>query len=442
MKKIVIIVLVVIFGLACFGRRCSASAEGEEYPVPTFDLTTSVPTEEPIEPPEIIFETPPVLMSPGYGNQVGWRQYARQKVSGTPGSYLYTWSNGSVTTFVPSYSLVNWSSVMSLGEPLDDSYSDFGLNRGSYHFQAYMIYRTEQVPVGSSIVYSVQLPGASLTYPDSNLTVYGYTIECQLLLTFMDGSVSSVVQEVSLTELSNGFEIGYENNNTSSTIRRSDVFLSIDVHEDSEPEKDTLLMFRSDSGFRLTETVLDSPWEVQQESLIDKLNDFIYGLIFPTSEQMVVLIERETVEAEESSGGLSYGKQVLFRILELITQTADPVVAPTLEIPALSLNLNGENVKYFHGYTFDFGSIPGSIWTYAKMGTSILLVGAFVVLLWNQWSKFLSLNLSGGHRTMENEILEKNEIDREYYYDYKRWKNEKVTGRTWRDHEKRRPKRR
>lgn len=394
-KRIFVIVLLFILLGSFVIQRCS---KAEEYPVPTFNIPEPSPTEEPI--PEPIFEEgspPPIVNSPPYNTRIAYRQYEWIKVKGSPGSYLYTY-NGKVGSTAPSFINLAWSENMSIGKSLYYEKAAIHYLRGGYTYDFQLRYRQEQVPPGYMLSFYFQDPkfwfDSVVDGPSGEEISVPLQAQIYITVGFSDGSKSTEFRAYDLSQINDGITFEYTNR-SNYDISFADVSLIYKMADSvvsfPSTKEDVLCKISSDSTLTFKENVVLSPEKQQQADFLQNY-ELTLGNLFVPDETMFNSWVQSLV-SQNDLGGFALPHDLYIKILEKFSSLSE-AKPPQIEIPPLSLTVDGGKYQFFDGYTFDFKDLPENIFVYSRMAGSIVIVGCFVRYIWSVFRKLFGQKTS------------------------------------------------
>lgn len=394
-KRIFIFVLLVVLLISFIFRRC---AKAEEYPVPTFDIPEPSVTDVPL--PEPVVEEgspPPIVQSPPYNNSIQWRQYEWIKVKGTPGSYLYTY-DGSVGSTAPYFKTMDWSQNMLIGTSLNKQNANVAIFRGGYTYDFQLNYRAEQVPYGMALSFFFQDSkfwyDSVLSTSDGQEISIDMAVDVSVRVTYSDNTVDTKTASFHAEDIIDGISLSYPNE-SESDIRLCQISLTYKAITNgiSVPEatKDYLSRIYSSSTLKFSENVLPTPETVEQKSFFETLTGTLGNLFVPSEEQFKEWLQK-LIDSNDM-GGFTMPHELYINLLTKFSNVGK-VEPPTLEIPPLTIHIDGQDYQFFDGYTFDFADLPQNIFVYSRMAGSIFFVGLFVKYLWNVFRKLFGQTTS------------------------------------------------
>ena len=335
-------------------------------------------------------------------------KYIYDPIYSPPRRYVYA-NSDQLYASAPAWGS-NWfyDSNYAVLSKFDPQYTRFQLspNRQIYYISARSAYLSGQnYNDGKDVRYWIQIPDFSVQFAESSyVPAVNYLLT--ITLAFDDNTTNTIGAAVTGIELANGVYLDAHADGKTVTMSIFNCIIyceGVDFSFDTSgsgsgtkapvdpPDYGGEVLLSSSSGVRINEFLIEPKYTNTWSSIFS----LVSRIFVPSSVdfQSWIATQYNDLSADTYAGGLGYGKYVYTHFLSLIGSAGRPDT-PVLHIPPLNIGVDGARYEYFHGYDFDFSTVPDNIWTYSRMVGDIVLVSGFVSLLWTWFSRWYNTHFA------------------------------------------------
>lgn len=378
-KKRIIILVVCLLVIVAYCFRCAANAEAEpaETPIAPFPFESYAPVSP--APSDSDIGEPPIFYSPPYNSQVAYRYYAVER-GVQEGVYWYTDTKGNVGSVPPSWANASYSNGrISLFDTWGQKGAECSYDKGRYVFEYKYTYRNKITDVsdGDYLYFDFTFNDAYIGQGGSLAVYDSQTLDAIVSIpVIMNINVSGFDENGNAVSLHKFVE---SSSNTTSISCKFDLH-GISTVANAHVQVSLYTYSGGGGSFRTTNfwyfvadnvTMQDS---YHQGGVINTVK----RLLIPDSNDLGIWLNDHT-----NIDWLGSFNSIWTSSVGLLQSISDygynyTGTAPKIEIPPLSLTVDGEKHTFFNGYTFDFSTLPSSLIQWVKTAVSIPLVCGFV----------------------------------------------------------------
>ena len=378
-KKRIIILIVCLIVIVAYCFRCAAKAETqpEETPIAPFPFESYSPVSP--APSDSDIGDPPIFYSPPYNSQVAYRYYAVER-GVQEGVYWYTDTKGNVGSVPPNWANASYSNGrISLFDTWGQKGAECSYDKGRYVFEYKYTYRNKITDVsdGDYLYFDFTFndayigQGGSLAVYDSQTldAIVAIPVIMNINISGFDDNGNPVTVHEFVESSSNTTSISCKCELRGiSTVSNAHVQVSLYTYSGGGGS------FRTSNFWYFVADNVTMQDSYHQGGVINTVK----RLLVPDSNDLGIWLNDHTNTDWLGSFNTVWSSSV--GLLQSISDYGYNYMgtAPKIQIPPLSLTVDGEKHTFFNGYTFDFSTLPSSLIQWVKTAVSIPLVCGFV----------------------------------------------------------------